>query len=120
VTGPPRVDIEDREDVVVARVAGELDIASATRIGEEIAQSVPISARGLVVDLSGLEFIDSSGVSMLFRLVRRLGGRRQSLAVVTPAGAAVARVLEIVDFPKAASMVDSLEEAVNGVRSPTA
>ena len=36
----------------------------------------------LVVDFSELEFIDSSGIAMLFGLARRLGSRRQELRVV--------------------------------------
>ena len=59
---------------------------------------MPTSARGLVVDFSELEFIDSSGIAMLFALVRQLGSRRQDLRVVAPAGQPVARVLEIVEF----------------------
>ena len=78
------IEIEERGDVVVARVTGELDIAGASRTGERIAQAVPTSALGLVVDFTELEFIDSSGVAMLFGLARTLGGRRQRLRVVAP------------------------------------
>ena len=37
---------------------------------------------------------------MLFRLVARLGDHRQQLHVVAPAGEAVGRVLEIVEFER--------------------
>ena len=88
--------------MVVAHVTGELDIAGAPHAGERIAEAVPTSARGLVVDMSELDFIDSSGVAMLFGLVRRLSSRRQELRVVAPKGKPVARVLEIVEFERAA------------------
>ena len=52
--------------------------------------------------MSELDFIDSSGVAMLFGLVRRLSSRRQELRVVAPKGKPVARVLEIVEFERAA------------------
>ena len=51
--------------------------------------------------MSGLEFIDSSGVSMLFALARQVGSHRQELRVVAPAGRPVARVLQIVEFEAA-------------------
>ena len=54
------------------------------------------------MDFSELEFIDSSGMAMLFGLVRRLGSRRQELRVVARSGEPVARVLEIVEFDRAA------------------
>jgi anti-anti-sigma factor len=109
-----QVEIEEREgdDVVVARLAGELDIAGADAIGKRIAEAVPSSARGVVVDMTNLEFIDSSGVSMLFSLARRVGSRRQELRVVAPAGQPVARVLEIVEFERAAPVHTDLDSAV--------
>jgi anti-sigma B factor antagonist len=106
------LDIEERGEVVVAHVTGELDLAGAPHTGERIAEAVPTSARGLVVDMSTLEFIDSSGVAMLFGLVRRLSSRRQELRVVAPQGRPVARVLEIVEFERAAPIRADVEAAV--------
>lgn len=108
------VQIEQREgdDVVVARLTGELDIAGADSIGQRIAEAVPSSARGVVVDMTELDFIDSSGVSMLFALARRVGSRRQELRVVAPAGKPVARVLDIVEFERAAPVHLDLDSAV--------
>ena len=105
--------IEDRDGVVVAQVSGELDIAGASRTGDTIADAVPTAARGLVVDFSRLDFIDSSGVAMLFGLARRLGGRRQQLRVVAPEGGPVGRVLDIVEFDRAAPVVGDLETALS-------
>ena len=108
------VHIEQREgdDVVVARLTGELDISGAASAGQRIAEAVPSSARGVVVDMSQLDFIDSSGISMLFELARRVGSRRQQLRVVAPAGKPVARVLDIVEFDKAAPVHADLDSAV--------
>jgi anti-sigma B factor antagonist len=106
------LEIEQRGEVVVAHVTGELDIAGAPHAGERIAEAVPTSARGLVVDMSALEFIDSSGVAMLFGLVRRLASRRQALRVVAPQGQPVARVLEIVEFERAAPVRTDVDAAV--------
>jgi anti-anti-sigma factor len=106
------VNVEERGDVVVAQVAGELDLASAPRTGETIEAAVPSSARGLVIDFSQLEFIDSSGIAMLFNLARKLGGRRQQLRVVTVPGEPVSRVLDIVEFGRAAPLHADLESAV--------
>jgi len=108
------LEIEERGDVVVARVTGELDIAGSARTGERIADAVPTSALVLVVDLMELEFIDSSGVAMLFGLARRLGSRRQQLRVAAPPGGPVSRVLEIVEFERAAPVDPDVETAVAG------
>jgi anti-anti-sigma factor len=112
-----QMQIEQREgeDVVVARLTGELDLAGAESVGRRIAEAVPSSARGVVVDMTELEFIDSSGVSMLFALARRVGSRRQELRVVAPAGKPVARVLDIVEFERAAPVHVDLDSAVAGI-----
>jgi anti-sigma B factor antagonist len=106
------LEIEERGEVVIAHLTGELDLAGAPNAGERIAESVPTSARGLVIDMSELEFIDSSGVAMLFGLVRRLSSRRQELRVVAPQGRPVARVLEIVEFERAAPVRSDVDAAV--------
>jgi anti-anti-sigma factor len=108
------VHIEERDgdDVIVARLTGELDIAGAEATGRRIAEAVPSSARGVVIDMTELDFLDSSGVSMLFGLARRVGSRRQELRVVAPAGKPVARVLDIVEFGRAAPVHADVESAV--------
>ena len=115
------IEIEQRDDdVVVARLTGELDISVAERTGKKIAESVPSSARGVVVDMSGLEFMDSSGVSMLFTLARQVGSHRQQLRVVAPPGRPVSRVLQIVEFERAAPVDQDLDSAVAEVATPQA
>jgi anti-anti-sigma factor len=114
------VDIEERNDgdVVVAKLRGEMDLAVAKSVGDKIAAAVPSSARGVVVDMSALDFIDSSGVSMLFGLARQVGQHRQALHLVAPEGRAVARVLEIVEFGRAAPVHGDLETALAEIATP--
>ena len=107
-----QLEIEERGDVVIDGVSGELDLAGAPSTGEAIGEAVPTSARALVVDFTGLEFIDSSGIAMLFNLARRLGARRQELRVVARGGGPVARVLEIVEFNRAAPVHETLDDAL--------
>jgi anti-anti-sigma factor len=106
------LEIEKRGEVVVASLTGELDIAGAARTGERITDAVPTSAVGLVVDLMELEFMDSSGIAMLFGLARSLGSRRQRLSVAAPPDGPVWRVLEIVEFERAAPVHGDVDAAV--------
>ena len=107
-----QLEIEDRGEVVIASVSGELDLAGAPSTGDAIGAAVPTAARALVVDFTGLEFIDSSGIAMLFNLARRLGSRRQELHVVAVGGTPVARVLEIVEFDRAAPVHETRDAAL--------
>jgi anti-anti-sigma factor len=115
-----QVKIEQRDDVVVARLTGELDISVAQTTGQKIADAVPSSALGVVVDMSDLDFMDSSGVSMLFGLARQVGSHRQQLVVVAPTGRPVSRVLQIVEFDRAAPVREDLDTAVTVIATPQA
>ena len=110
-----QVEASETDGVVVVRLSGELDVAGAEATGGRIGQAVPNSAHGLVVDFTDLRFIDSSGVAMLFTLARRLESRRQRLRCVAPPGSPVARVLEIVEFGRAAPVDQHLEQALAGI-----
>jgi anti-anti-sigma factor len=114
------VDIENRDGgaVVVARLTGELDMAVAESVGTRVAEAVPSSARGVVIDMTGLDFMDSSGVSMLFGLARRVGRHRQALHIVAPEGKPVARVLEIVEFDRAAPVHRDVDAALSAIATP--
>lgn len=112
MSGIVEMTVEQREEVVVVRLTGELDISVTESTGQRIAAAVPSSAHGLVVDMTALDFIDSSGISMLFGLARQVGSHRQQLRVVAPTGKTVARVLEIVEFERAAAVDPDLESAV--------
>jgi anti-sigma B factor antagonist len=111
------LEIEERGEVVIAHVTGELDIAEAAITGDRVAAAVPSAARGLVMDFSSLGFIDSSGIAMLFQLVRQVSARRQELHVVADPSGPVARVLQIVEFERAAPVHAELEAAVAAVDS---
>lgn len=106
------VEVREDDGVVIASVSGELDLSNSPATGDAIEAALPSSARSLVVDFTQLTFLDSSGVAMLFRLVRRLGDHRQQLHVVAPAGEAVGRVLEIVEFDRAAPVYPTLDAAL--------
>jgi anti-anti-sigma factor len=84
-----------REDVVVAAVTGELDVSNAGALEQAIVLEVGNDAAGLVLDLAGLEFMDSSGVHLLFHLADRLAVRGRRLAVIAPVGSPPRRVLEL-------------------------
>jgi len=114
------LEIEQRDEVVIARLTGELDISVADSKGRKIAEAVPSSARGVVVDMAQLEFMDSSGVSMLFGLARQVGSHRQQLVVVAPTGRPVARVLQIVEFDRAAPVREDVDAAIEAIATPQA
>jgi anti-sigma B factor antagonist len=101
----------DDSGVVIARIAGEMDASNTSHVENELTAAVPNSAPGMVLDLSDLSFVDSSGVELFFRLGERLEDRRQRLAVALPEGAPIERVFEIVRFSEKLPLAGSVEQA---------
>jgi anti-anti-sigma factor len=105
------------DDVVVARLSGEIDLSNAADVGEQLAAAVPNTALGLVIDLTGTAYLDSSGVHLLFDLGERLQRRQQQLRVVVPEGGPIRRVLRIVELDATVPVLASVDEAVEQIRA---
>ena len=116
MSAAPDVAIEHEGDVVVARVAGEVDLATAAGVGSELASAVPNQALGLVIDLAGTTYLDSSGISLVFDLAERLRRRQQELRLVIPEGAPLRRVLRIVDATGSVPVLPTVGDATAEIR----
>ena len=82
-------------------VEGELDIATAPRMIAALNDAFAELSTPLVVDLSSVVFMDSTGLALLINAYRRVMRSGQGFAIVCPGGP-ISRVFEIAD------MVDSL------------
>lgn len=98
MTRPVTVEIGVRDGVVLVRVSGELDLASAPGIGEQIRGGLGEVGPRVVVDLSDVSYFDSSGVRMLDELTEAVERRAGSLRVVAPEGSPARAVLRICAF----------------------
>ena len=84
----------DRDRVIVA-VSGELDVASAGDLKETLAELRDSGCNNVVLDLRGLTFIDSSGLSLLLN-TQRAARRAGATFAIVDGSPALARLLEIV------------------------
>jgi len=75
-------------------VDGELDLETAPEFTEEIELAVWDTAGAFVLDLTGVTFLDSSGLHALLRARAYLAREDRPLVLVCPAGAA-RRVLDL-------------------------
>jgi anti-anti-sigma factor len=105
------------DDVIVARITGEIDLSNASEVGEKLSGAVPNTAFGMVIDLTATSYLDSSGVHLLFELGERLQRRQQQLRVVVPEGGPIRRVLRIVELDEAVPVMASVEDAVAQIRA---
>ena len=76
----------DRHRYVVA-LAGELDIAGADRVTRELLWAEASDAQQIVLDLSGLRFIDSSGIRLILEADARSRSDGDRLRLIRGPGA---------------------------------
>jgi anti-anti-sigma factor len=77
--------------IAIARVEGEIDLASAARLGAELESAMRDG--GAVLDLTGVAFIDSAGVRMLVELAA--SHRRGPVPVIAPEGSTARRMIAL-------------------------
>jgi anti-anti-sigma factor len=99
-------------------VDGDVDLASARELTGEIRNDVPSDASGLVLDLSHVRYLDSTGVSMLLDLHRSLASRRQQFIVVLPRTSHLWRVFEITGLPSILKIAESQSAAKQAAVTP--
>jgi stage II sporulation protein AA (anti-sigma F factor antagonist) len=87
--------LEGDGKILTARITGEIDLSNASQLEETIVDAVPNTALGMVVDLSGVEYLDSAGVRMLMHIVERFRWRQQLMRAAAPDGSRVRAVLSM-------------------------
>jgi anti-anti-sigma factor len=109
-------EFEQHDTILVATMDGEIDSSNASELRLAPAERVPNASSALVLDLSGVSYLDSSGIHLLFDLGRRLAARRQALRLVVPAGAPMRRVLELCAIDAVAPMDRDLDGALEALK----
>ena len=86
---------EKRNGILLVRLSGELDHHCAAGIREELDELIERSdVRRLVFDLSGLTFMDSSGIGMMIGRYKRMRSRGGTMGVM-PGNARIERMMEL-------------------------
>ncbi|MFF5263704.1 anti-sigma factor antagonist [Actinomadura viridis] len=100
-----------RDGCAVVRLRGELDIANGHDLHRRLGAARRSYGDHLILDLTGLEFMDSHGLSVIincYKAVSRAGG---SLALAAPRPI-VRRTLEITGMHRRMTVLGSVEEAI--------
>jgi anti-anti-sigma factor len=107
MTEMARVEATAVEGTQIVRVSGEIDLSNATHVRDAIGEAVP-DLPVVVVDLTGLQYLDSAGIAMFFRLAERLGYNRQELHLVVPPEAPIRAVIRVTKLDQVISVVDTV------------
>jgi len=115
------VECQDFADCKVVSVSGRVDHTSSDRFLEDVgvhASAVPANG-GMVIDLSGLEFITSAGLRALLLAQRTVNGAGGKL-VVSGIRGVVKEVFRISKFDALLSVAETTDEAVGQISAAAA
>ncbi|HEY3412289.1 MAG TPA: STAS domain-containing protein [Armatimonadota bacterium] len=103
-------------DTVIIRFSGQFDFTHVATARAAIAETIEAGAHLIVINLDGLDYIDSAGLGVLVGTLARLRDRNGELAVVCRSPR-IRRVFEITRLTQLISLMDSEAEALS-VRVP--
>ena len=92
--------------------AEELDISTVDAFREELNRAVEDGADGVVIDLSEVGFIDSTGLSAILHIESKLRRDGRRLAIVAPRGTAAAMLFTLSGLRTQLSIYDSTGAAL--------
>jgi anti-anti-sigma factor len=108
-----RVETRDEGRGTVLTVMGELDLASAPALEDELDKAMNGGTDCVVVDLRGLEFIDSTGLSVLVKAHQRAHERDCRFGLVR-GGSQVQRLLSLTGLEDRLTVADKPEDLLGG------
>jgi anti-sigma B factor antagonist len=103
------------DGVVRAELSGEVDMSNAESLLRAIAHGGPSCATARILDLSAVDYLDSAGIHLLYRLRENLRIRGQALLVVIPADSPVKDALRLAGVLEHIDAFASTDEALRAL-----
>ena len=99
------------EGTHVVSLRGEIDAHTAPKLGSRLFGLAEEAARHVVVDLSGVTFMDSTGIGVLLNALRHMNLRRCAMVLVCPTER-ILRPFQVTGLVGHLTIFDSREKAL--------
>jgi anti-sigma B factor antagonist len=98
-------------DRTVVRVGGEIDVYTAPKLREQLVELVNDGSYHLVVDMEGVDFLDSTGLGVLVGGLKRVRAHEGSLRLVCTQER-ILKIFRITGLTKVFPIHTSVQDAV--------
>jgi anti-anti-sigma factor len=119
---PPQFELSEEnldETTAVIRVVGEIHATTAPEFSERLNSVIANGKTAVALDLTGVEFIDSTGLSVLLNGLRRVTRVRGAM-VIACANPTVLRLFEITKLDSTFEILPSCDDAIERLRQANA
>jgi anti-sigma B factor antagonist len=99
------------DDTCLIGMSGDFDLFTAPDVRTRLDGLIDDGPRNIIVDLTAVRFMDSSGLAVLLDSWRSFGARQRTFRVVCPPGA-VRTTLEITGLDETLPLYATREDAV--------
>jgi anti-anti-sigma factor len=113
------VQITHVRHALVARLTGEIDMSNAEEMGATVIGATPNEAAGAVVDLSGVDYMDSAGIYVVYGMRASLQARGQTLILVIPAESPVHDALRLSGAERPGEIAETIDDALRTIERPS-
>jgi anti-anti-sigma factor len=90
-----RVETSAEDGSMHIAVSGEIDLANAATVEDELREAVSHQPIAVSVDLTNLSYMDSAGIRILFALASRLQALRIVVELIVPLDSPTRRLIEL-------------------------
>jgi anti-sigma B factor antagonist len=99
-------------DRTVVAVQGEIDLYTASALKDATLGAVDDGPKRLILDLTGVPFMDSSGLGVVVACLKRLREMGGDLSLVTMPGSPPSKLLSLTGLDRAIPTYATTDEAV--------
>lgn len=111
-----KLDLEEISDIPVVKVTGEIDVSTAPEFKSVINKAVIACATDLIVDLTDVSYMDSSGFGTLLGATKRIRPRGGTVTLVG-CNPAIERMLKITRLDTIFGMFPRVDDAVQSIQA---
>jgi len=104
-----KIDLREVEKLPVIEVTGEVDVYTAPKLKSRILSLIDNQQYSMIIDLNGVDFMDSSGLGVLVGGLKRVGPHEGSIALVLNRPN-ILKIFKITGLDKVFKIYGSVEE----------
>lgn len=108
-----RTEVSEIADWSIVTIYGELDVATAPSLRERLIALVGEGSTKLILDLEGVDFLDSTGLGTIISALKRVRTHGGDMRIVCTQPR-IMRLFEITGLDRAVPLMPTLDAAVTG------